>query len=246
MKQFAPLFSVLLDGKKKTRSSSKSKGAPAFDVHDKVSKWMVKLEITIISLATKILHQRGGVQASDESSDESETDEIHPMLNRMGDFADDPESQNNFDVIQLAVQDEIERYKKMKVTKSLQKDILKFWNDHRVDFPSLFVIAAAVFGAPSSAGGIEVDFGEAGRMLTPSRTSLAFQYIEVVQVLRRNRALLNIAQVNSISDGDVINVLPRSPLEMDLDSEDEEEEEADLCHELSEMLNLNELQDEFD
>lgn len=101
------------------------------------------------------------------------------------------------------------------------------------DLPILSSVAAALLGMPLSAGAIEVDFGESGRMLTNWRTSVSNEYIEMCQVINRNFGLVNLGQVNGIPRENVLNYIPKSPEEgqffsVDADDDDPDEFEPEL------------------
>lgn len=109
----------------------------------------------------------------------------------------------------------------MRVSKNDQQNILKFWQVQSLRFLNLTVIAAAVFGAPASAGAINVDFGEAGRMITASRTGLSATFVEMVQVISRNKKLVDFGQVIALHRDQTKNCIPKSRLQAVLDPEDE-------------------------
>ncbi|CAB1119936.1 unnamed protein product [Ectocarpus sp. CCAP 1310/34] len=68
--------------------------------------------------------------------------------------------------------------------------VLKWWKRWMSSYPLLARAARVVFGAPASAAVLEGDFGDAGRIMTSSRSTTDAKYVEMILFLHGNLDLI--------------------------------------------------------
>ena len=114
------------------------------------------------------------------------------MLNLANDDAESDDDDYDSTPEQLAA-DEVDRWQKFKPTMNVGlSDVMTLWRHVQVQkaFPLLTQVAFAVFGHPTSAGGIERDFGIASVMLTSKRSLTDAAFAEMVLFMRANLNLV--------------------------------------------------------
>lgn len=213
--------------------AKRSAGAAARDVTRLTSSVKLKIESSIIGYAVDVYlkRQHGNLDLGGEEDLGSDVDSDWEM----GFFpeCDNRGAESNVgNIVQL----EFDKYMTSVVTRTEQKDLLQFWSTKMVDYPNLSIVAAAIFGVPSSAAGIEVDFGETRRMITTERTNLSGTTIEMCQVVLRNRSLIDLGQIREIPSAELESYYPISPNVPGLDSNDPIDDDDEDEHELSAMV----------
>lgn len=86
---------------------------------------------------------------------------------------------------------------------------------------------AAYFGIPTSSAGVECDFYFASLLLTKHRMSMRPELVEMLQMIDRNRALVDLSQVNDLTTREVSAVMPKINLDAFTVLPEEEEAEAE-------------------
>jgi hypothetical protein len=107
-----------------------------------------------------------------------------------------------------AVSAEIRRYKLEKVDKENTTDLLLFWKGKASSYPMLYKVARVVFGCPPSAGPVELDFCIAGLIVNSRRARLAAHYVEMCHFINRNRAEVDISQIDTLTNDEALNAFP--------------------------------------
>eukprot|EP00644_Phytophthora_capsici_P001673 jgi/Phyca11/107918/e_gw1.14.221.1 len=94
------------------------------------------------------------------------------------------------------------------------ESVLNFWkrqHEHG-NFRLLPLVARVLFSMPSSSAQIELDFGTAGRMVTPQRGSLAPYNVDMATFLSCNRSYVDITQCPKLSTNTAAERLPSNVL----------------------------------
>ncbi|RLN88965.1 hypothetical protein BBJ28_00025914 [Nothophytophthora sp. Chile5] len=104
------------------------------------------------------------------------------------------------------------------------ESILSFWKRQQElgNFRLLPLVARVLFSKPSSSAQIERDFGTAGRMVTPQRSSLAPYNVDMATFLSCNRSYVDITQCPKLSQSTATERLPSNvmvSIEQELDVE---------------------------
>ncbi len=87
--------------------------------------------------------------------------------------------------------DELEEYMALNVRLSENDDILLFWLDHKMKFPTLFSIVQDLYAIPSSNTSVERLFSSSKNTITDKRTSLGGEKINKLLFLQKNLTVLN-------------------------------------------------------
>ncbi|RLN80437.1 hypothetical protein BBJ28_00026838, partial [Nothophytophthora sp. Chile5] len=104
------------------------------------------------------------------------------------------------------------------------ESIMSFWKRQQElgNFRLLPLVARVLFSMPSSSAQIERDFGTAGRMVTPQRSSLAPYNVDMATFLSCNTSYVDITQCPKLSQSTATERLPSNvmvSIEQELDDE---------------------------
>jgi hypothetical protein len=77
-------------------------------------------------------------------------------------------------------EDEVDQYIKSKVPKDKNLDILKWWRDHKLEFPKLSLLCAYYLSIPASSASSEREFSNAGQTINERRTNLKPETVDSI------------------------------------------------------------------
>lgn len=80
-------------------------------------------------------------------------------------------------------EDEVDQYLKSKVPKDKNLDVLKWWRDHKLEFPKLALLCAYYLAIPASSASSEREFSTAGQTINEHRTNLKPETVDSILVL---------------------------------------------------------------
>ncbi|CAB4427239.1 unnamed protein product [Rhizophagus irregularis] len=80
-------------------------------------------------------------------------------------------------------EDEVDQYVKSKVPKDKNLDVLKWWKEHRLEFPKLAILCAYYLSIPASSASSEREFSKAGQTINERHTSLKPETVDSILVL---------------------------------------------------------------
>lgn len=95
--------------------------------------------------------------------------------------------------------DELSRYRQTLVVENDDFDLLKWWSDHRKEYPTLYKIFCKVYSVPATSAASERQFSSAGNIITDKRSSLAPKKAEAILILNNNPDILDIC-IKSINN----------------------------------------------
>lgn len=111
----------------------------------------------------------------------------------------EPETANTtpepLNLSRLTIQNEIETFNKMKKL-DLKGDVFKWWNEHKILFPSLAVLARKFLSSPPSSVESERLFSIGGNIYTPHRARLNADMGEKLMFLNFNLRLLPLLELD--------------------------------------------------
>ena len=83
-----------------------------------------------------------------------------------------------------SAEEELNKYKLLRLPSSANKNPLHFWRDNASDYPIMSETARRLFNLSASSAQSERDFSSVGHTLTDARTLLSASKIEAVDLMR--------------------------------------------------------------
>lgn len=154
-----------------------------FDPRMKQLKILEESDVKLVK--NKIRSQCASITNKDDESDDSTaTVQEKPIKKRrksketnvdFSQYYDSSSDENN--------EDEVDQYVKSKVPKDKNLDVLKWWKEHRLEFPKLAILCAYYLSIPASSASSEREFSKAGQTINERRTSLKPETVDSILVL---------------------------------------------------------------
>lgn len=108
-----------------------------------------------------------------------------------------------------AVRNELMNYSMEQGTRAYATSPLTWWYKKRETYPLLSRCARIIFSVPASSGPLELDIGHTGMIVTKHRTSLSGSIVEAMTMLNRNRNLVDLTNVDTLSSEELRGKLPK-------------------------------------
>lgn len=154
-----------------------------FDPRMKQLKILEESDVKLVK--NKIRSQCASITNKDDESDDSTaTVQEKPIKKRrksketnvdFSQYYDSSSDENN--------EDEVDQYVKSKVPKDKNLDVLKWWKEHRLEFPKLAILCAYYLSIPASSASSEREFSKTGQTINERRTSLKPETVDSILVL---------------------------------------------------------------
>lgn len=169
--------------KNKIKIEDVHKIAVFFDPRMKQLKILDQSDISLVK--SKIKSQCASLLSDDESDDSIHTVRERPIIKKHKrskeintDFSQYYDSSSDDDN-----DDEVDQYLKFKAPKDKNLDVLKWWSDHKHEFPRLSILCAYYLAIPSSSASSEREFSAAGQTISEQRTNLKPETVDSILVL---------------------------------------------------------------